>query len=85
MGAVEQLKTKPRILPKDGDGDDGEFTPTENINIKSVANGWMVTTSFEDGTEVVEVFDTDGNDNGNLQTVQAVLESMGVEDEIKIK
>lgn len=82
MGAVTKLEFKNRL--KDGD-DGGDIVRSESITIKSVSNGWVITTSFEDGEEVTEVFDTDGNDNGNLQTIRCIIESMGLENEIKLK
>lgn len=89
MSAVTQLKPKATNLKDSesdfGDGDDGGVVASENISIKPVDNGWIITTFFEDGDEVVEVFDNDGADNGDLQAVQCILESMGLENKIKIK
>ena len=83
MSAVHHLKPKTKTSFKDEDGDDSE--PTESINIRSVDNGWMITTVFEDGSEVIEVFNTDGKDNGNIEAIKCVIESMGIEHEAKLK
>lgn len=80
MSAIHKLEPRGRF--KD---EDGEFESFDSINIKQASNGWVVTTSYEDGSEITEVFDNDGSDNGDLQAVKAILESMGVEDKVKIK
>lgn len=85
MGVVTELKSRTETLTKDGDGDGGDFVQVEGIVIKSVSNGWVITTYFEGDEKVIEVFDTDGNDNGNLQAIKCIIESMGIGDEIKIK
>jgi len=87
MGSITKLTLKDDIedgVPKDGDGDD-DVTLTDCIVIKAVSNGWCVTTIYEDGEDIIEVFDTDGTDNGNLQTIKCILTSMGLEQEIKVK
>ena len=81
MEAINIFKDR-EIKEKDGDDD---FVSIESIVIKKVTNGWMIVTVFEDDSESTEVFDLDGNDNGNLQAVKCILESMGLEKEIKIK
>lgn len=84
MNTVMKLKPKNQVIPKDGDGDDGNVL-TDSITIKPVLNGWIVTTTFENDEEVTEVFDVDGIDDGNLQTVKCILDSMGLTQYIKIK
>lgn len=70
---------------KDGDGDDGEIVLLEKIEVSSVSNGWVIHSFYENGDEFVEVFDTDGTDDGNRQAVQCIIESMGLDKEIKVK
>jgi len=81
--SIQEFKSKSEDDTDFKDGDDGGFTPFESITIKHVSNGWMITTSYEDGEEVTEVFDIDGKDNGDLQAVKAIIESMGLENSIK--
>jgi len=82
MTAIHKLE--PRNSFKDGD-DGGEFESFEAVTVRQVANGWMITTSYEDGSEVIEVFDNDGSDNGDLQAVKAIIESMGLDTTVKPK
>lgn len=86
MSTVRQLKPRTTQLldGEYGDGDDGDNTPMDSVTVKSISNGWMITTTFDDGDDVVEAFDTDGKDDGDLQTVKCILESMGLENKIKV-
>ena len=72
-------------MTKDGDGGDGEIISVASITINSVDNGWIITTTFEDETEITEVYDVSGNDDGNRQAVECVIDSMGLQNDIKIK
>lgn len=82
MTAIHKLE--PRTGFKDGD-DGGEFEVFEAVTIRQVSNGWMITASYEDGSEIIEVFDNDGNDNGDLQVIKAVVESLGLDITVKPK
>lgn len=82
MSAIEALDFS--VKNKDGDGSE-EIVEFEYMTIAPTSNGWMITTVYNDGSEVIEAFDNDGNDNGNLQTIRAILESMGLQNEIKVK
>lgn len=79
---MEALEFKHKLKDKD---EDDSYTSVENIIIKKVSNGWLVVTTFDDDTEVTEVFDLGEKDNGNLQAIKCIIASMGLENEIKIK
>ena len=85
MEKVTQLKSLSQEKTEYGDGDDGGVVATETIIIRSADNGWIIETFFEDDSSVTEVFDNDGKDNGNAQAVNCILQSMGLESEIKIR
>ena len=85
MEKVTQLKSLSQEKTEYGDGDDGGVVATETIIIRSADNGWIIETFFEDDSSVTEVFDNDGKDNGNIQAVNCILQSMGLESEIKIR
>jgi hypothetical protein len=65
-------------------GGGGDFIEVINITISKVSNGWVITTYFEDDTEIVEVYDIDGKDDGNKQSIKCIIKSMGLENEVKI-
>ena len=85
MEKITQLKSLSQEKTKHSDGDDGGIVSTESIIIKSVDNGWIIETFFEDESIVVEVFDNDGKDNGNVQALNCIVQSMGLESEIKLR
>ena len=85
MEKITQLKPLSQEKTQYGDGDDGGIVAVETIIIRSADNGWIIETFYEDDSNFVEVFDNDGKDNGNLQAVNCILQSMGLESEIKIR
>jgi len=66
-------------LFKDTDGNDTEINRVQGINITQVSNGWIITTGYEDEDEITEVF------NSNLEAVNAIIESMGLNQELTVK
>lgn len=56
MSAVTELKF-PKNHTKHGD-DDGEDTYVDNVNVKVVSNGYMITTEFSDGEILEEICHT---------------------------
>ena len=88
MTAAEKIvKLKPIDEPETPDKDGEEFEPTEieSVHIKKVLNGWIITSTYDNEEEVVEVFDISGTDNGHRQAILAIMESMGIQQEIKLK
>jgi hypothetical protein len=81
-GFMEALDLTYKLKEKD---EDDSYVSVDNIVIKKVSNGWLVATTFDDDTEVTEVFDLGEKDNGNLQAIKCIIASMGLENEIKIK
>lgn len=47
-----------RLEFKDGDDDGGENPPVDSFDIVIVNNGFILTTTYEDGDEAKEVFHT---------------------------
>lgn len=45
-----------KLHPGFKDGDDGSDSSVESFNIEIVHNGFILTSTYEDGTEVKEVF-----------------------------
>ena len=82
MNNVAQLKQ--RNQTKHGDEDGTDAVSSELVQIKAVDNGWMITTMFEDGSEVIEVFDKEGADDGDLQALSCIIESLGLEQAYKV-
>ena len=78
-----------------GGGGGGGISPITNIFIKRVTNGWIITSMSHDlgeevsdnyeGVDLTEVFDTDGSDDGDKQAILAIIESMGLENQIKLR
>lgn len=66
-------------LFKDTDGNDTEINRVQGISITQVSNGWIITTGYEDEDEITEVF------NSNLDAVNAIIESMGLNQELTVK
>lgn len=66
-------------LFKDTDGNDTEINRVQGISITQVSNGWIITTGYEDEDEITEVF------NSNLEAVNAIIESMGLNQELTVK
>ncbi len=66
-------------LFKDTDGNDTEINRVQGISITQVSNGWIITTGYEDEDEITEVF------NSNLEAVNAIVESMGLNQELTVK
>ncbi len=83
MNNVAQLKQ--RNQTKHGDEDGTDVVSSELVQIKSVDNGWIITTFFEDGSEVIEVFDTEGADDGDLQALSCIIESLGLEQSFVVR
>ena len=82
MGAKElQFKT----TTKDGDGGDTEIEGLANINVKKVDNGWIINTEYDDADDVTEVFNNTEQSDGNRKAIQAIIESMGLENEVFLK
>jgi ribonucleoside-diphosphate reductase alpha chain len=87
LKSLYYVRTQPGIS---ADKDDtckacgGDFIEVINITISKVSNGWVITTYFEDDTEIVEVYDIDGKDDGNKQSIKCIIKSMGLENEVKI-
>ena len=79
---IFSMNDEPRT--KDKDGDDGEVF-IDNIAIKRVDNGWMICVIYEDESESLYVFDVGGKDDGDKDAVKHILESMGLENTVKIK
>jgi len=82
-GIVEET---PKTVIKDGDGDDGGVISVTNVVISFASNGWIITTFYDNEEEIVEVFTITGEGKiGHKETVQAIIESMGVQELVEIK
>lgn len=83
---LNKFKEKQQVVePKDGDGDDGGFIPFHSLVVLRASNGYILNTTFEDESEVQEVFDVEGIDDGNEQLLNAILVSMGLDKDYEIK
>lgn len=82
----EALAFKPKgPRTKDGDGDDTEIIELSSVNITKIANGWIIGTEYDDDEPVVEVFNNVEQEDGNRKTVQAIIESLGLDSEVFLK
>lgn len=81
---IQLLSTDKGPGLKDKDGDDGD-TFVDQIVIKRVDNGWMVAVIYDDETESMFVFNVEGEDDGDKDAIKQILESMGLENVIKIQ
>ena len=79
------MSAKFKIISNDfGDGDDEDFVEITSVVVQKSSNGWIVTTYFDDDSEIIESFDVGGADDGDLQTIRCIAESMGLQDAVKI-
>ena len=79
-------KETPKTVIKDGDGGGEEIVEIYNIVIGIASNGWVVTSLYDNEDEITEVFTVTGEGTvGHKEAVQAIIESMGVQDLVKIK
>lgn len=77
--AEELEEEKEPIEPdEDGEDDDDDGDDIEKIIIKKMSNGWLISSFYEDGDIFREVFDITGNDNGDLQAIECVVQHMGI-------
>ena len=82
---MEALKFKTKDKIKDGDGKDTEIIEILNVNVEKVSNGWIIRTEYDEDDPVVEVFNNTEQDDGNRKTIQAIIESMGLDSEVFLK
>lgn len=74
------------IQPKDGDEDGDGVVGISEITIKKADNGWVITSLFadEEMTEIIEVFNVEDLKDGEKKAVQCIIDSMGLQNNIKI-
>lgn len=71
-------------VPKEGDGgEDG--LELEELNIRVVSNGWVIQSIFDDESEMIEVFDNIGKDDGGKQALDLILTRLGLRNKVVIK
>ena len=83
------LNTEPMHKDGDGGGEDADKV-LAGIITQPAQNGWILTTMYvykESGEEeeIVEVFSNYNDLSGNRDMVYAFLQSVGLENDIKIK
>jgi len=70
---------------KDGDGDDTGINELESITLQKADNGFIVTSYYINGDTILEVFDEDGKDDGVIQTMESILDSLGLKNAYSIR
>lgn len=82
-GKILKIHRGPEV--DDGDGDDYNEIFVEQIIIKRGENGWIIIVMYEDDTESMFVYNVDDKNDGDKEAVKQILESMGLENTIKLK
>lgn len=70
---------------KDGDGEDGDKVYIDNIIIAMATNGWIITSVYDNDEDVTEVFNWESDKEANKKTILAIIESMGLQEEVKLR